>query len=237
MRCFYATLTLGVLLLQCSSVVRGDEGVCQNDGDPSCSTLEDGDDEVASSAFIQHKRKVGKMDAGTEASIPKNKWNNNERNNNDGRTVFELQDGDPCGISADKACIWSPNYPSEYGDDEDCNIRVVNTDWSNMKLNVSGFRTESGYDILTINGVDRSGSWSPPADLVPEGRIVWDSDYSSTKKGWKMCAESTAPSTVAPTAPPAVPPVIIRGAPGPPGRDGPLGERGVPGPPGPRGPA
>jgi hypothetical protein len=58
-----------------------------------------------------------------------------------------------CTATAE-GCITSPNWPANYGNSESCAI-VVGTD---VSLMVQSFATESGYDLLSVNGVQYSGS-------------------------------------------------------------------------------
>jgi len=92
----------------------------------------------------------------------------------------------------DNGCAMSPNYPSLYGNDESCTIRV---DIAAIgPLNVESFQTEHHYDKLKLNGRSYSGSQGPN-NVVPSGDITWSSDYSVKRSGWKICAGSTASST------------------------------------------
>eukprot|EP00038_Savillea_parva_P002056 m.110279 g.110279 ORF g.110279 m.110279 type:complete len:1744 (+) comp10710_c0_seq3:124-5355(+) len=61
----------------------------------------------------------------------------------------------------------------------------------------NGFQTESGYDILSINGRNYSGSNGPSnAYVYPNVNITWHSDYSITSQGFVVCAATTPMSTV-----------------------------------------
>ena len=73
-----------------------------------------------------------------------------------------------------------------------------------MPLNATLFRTESGYDKLTVNDVEHSGS-SGPDGITPAGTIVWSSDGSVTDIGWELCAPFT-PSPPSPPSSPSLPP-------------------------------
>ena len=50
-------------------------------------------------------------------------------------------------------CVRSKNYPDPYGNNEECRIQPVN-----KPLRVEFFDTEAGFDSLTINGVEYSGT-------------------------------------------------------------------------------
>ena len=77
--------------------------------------------------------------------------------------------------------IQSRNHPGSYGNNEACAI-----DANNVAFTVDAFSTESGYDFLTVGGVQYSGS-SGPASGSYSGTISWSSDYSVTNSGWKLC--------------------------------------------------
>ena len=53
-------------------------------------------------------------------------------------------------------------------------------------LTSSAFSTESGYDKLTVNGVQYSGSTGPYG--VVASSMTWSSDHSVVSPGWKICA-------------------------------------------------
>jgi len=78
-------------------------------------------------------------------------------------------------------CIQSNNHPGSYGNNEACTI-----DANSVSFTVDAFSTESGYDFLTVGGVQYSGT-SGPASGSYDGVISWSSDYSVTNSGWKLC--------------------------------------------------
>jgi len=78
-------------------------------------------------------------------------------------------------------CIQSNNHPGSYGDNEACTI-----DANTVSFTVDAFSTESGYDFLTVGGVQYSGT-SGPASGSYNGVISWSSDYSVSNSGWKLC--------------------------------------------------
>jgi len=88
--------------------------------------------------------------------------------------------GTGCEIDGD--CVQSKNHPSEYGNNEQCTIQL----YGNFALTTEAFSTESGYDTLTIGGTQYSGSSGPPSGSYT-GTILWASDYSVTRAGWRMC--------------------------------------------------
>ena len=93
----------------------------------------------------------------------------------------------------DASCLYSPNYPSNYGSSDSCEA-VSQVD---LTLYVVDFSTEKGYDVLTVNGVEYSGVTSPhDVAIQASSSITWSTDYGTTHKGWRMCSEE--PSTTTP---------------------------------------
>jgi len=95
---------------------------------------------------------------------------------------FEVTSG-PCKVDA--GCVTSPNYPKHYGYHEACTIEAPR-----IALALDSFETESHYDKLTVNGDAYSGE-KKPNDIVPVEAIHWTSDYSISRKGWKLCLAET----------------------------------------------
>eukprot|EP00976_Prorocentrum_cordatum_P009007 179251-Prorocentrum_minimum.AAC.1 len=92
----------------------------------------------------------------------------------------------PCTVTA-SGCFRSPHYPESYGSDEACTINVLR---DNVVLNVMAFDTESGYDDLSVNGVDYSGDItdSPAGVTVNTGTsITWSSDSTVQMAGFEIC--------------------------------------------------
>jgi len=91
------------------------------------------------------------------------------------------------GCEAVGDCVQSLNYPSNYGNREQCNIQL----FGDVAVKVDGsFETERNYDILTVGGTRYSGT--PPSNLdnldgTYTGAIGWSSDVSISKSGWKLC--------------------------------------------------
>jgi len=107
----------------------------------------------------------------------------------------------PCQLDAD-GCVYSPNYPSGYANEQSCDIRV-NPSQEASPIAVEAFHTEANYDLLVVNGVSYSGnlgSQGGPHGVIPSGAIQWSSDYSIVKTGWKLCADSPVTTVVATTA-------------------------------------
>jgi len=101
------------------------------------------------------------------------------------------------GCSTDEhSCVQTANYPSNYGDNQQCTITVA----SAGTINVDTFNTETRYDKLTIAGTVYMGSSGPEGLSVSAGdQLSWSSDTSATRAGWKLCFGTAAP-TSSPTA-------------------------------------
>jgi len=89
-------------------------------------------------------------------------------------------DGSGCEMSGN--CIQSNNHPSNYGNDQQCSIQLTD-----VSFTVEAFDTESRYDWLTVGGSRYSGTSGPASSSGYTGTITWESDYSVTKSGWKLC--------------------------------------------------
>jgi len=89
-------------------------------------------------------------------------------------------DGSGCEMSGN--CIQSNNHPSNYGNDQQCSIQLTD-----VSFTVEAFNTESRYDWLTVGGSRYSGTSGPASSSGYTGTITWESDYSVTKSGWKLC--------------------------------------------------
>ncbi|CAL1165853.1 unnamed protein product, partial [Cladocopium goreaui] len=90
-----------------------------------------------------------------------------------------------CRVDSD-GCLQSPRYPSSYRNSQNCEVTVA--DGNSKSINVKAFDTETGYDILEVNGRQYSGT-AGPNDVVPSGTITWSSDYSITAGGWRLCLQ------------------------------------------------
>jgi hypothetical protein len=101
---------------------------------------------------------------------------------------FQVNEG-PCTTTTDGTCFTSPGWPSTYGNSESCAI-VVGADAS---LVVQWFSTESDYDVLTVNGVQYSGSGVGLSGVVVHagGVISWSSDVSVNDAGFSICSGGT----------------------------------------------
>jgi hypothetical protein len=58
---------------------------------------------------------------------------------------------------------------------------------------VESFNTESGYDKLTVNGMEYDGT-TGPSGITPTTFIVWSSDSDATLGGWRLCMEEPMPT-------------------------------------------
>ena len=107
-----------------------------------------------------------------------------------GRALLEetmvVTSGD-CSIDSE-GCATSPNYPSDYGNNEQCEVSVP----SGSVVSAVDFETEHGYDFLNVNGAAYS-STSGPVFVAPLDTVSWISDGGVTTSGWKLCP-STMPS-------------------------------------------
>jgi hypothetical protein len=92
-----------------------------------------------------------------------------------------------CTVTSGGSCFQSVNYPSNYGDNEQCSIRVDGT-VNNEKLYSGFFLTENCCDKLTINGTQYKGSNGPSGVTVATNQVItWYTDGSATMKGFNIC--------------------------------------------------
>jgi len=89
-------------------------------------------------------------------------------------------EGTGCQVSGN--CISSKNHPSNYGNGEECSIQL----YGDVDISVEAFSTERSYDYLTMGGTRYSGTSGPQSGSYT-GVITWESDYSVTNSGWKLC--------------------------------------------------
>jgi hypothetical protein len=93
-------------------------------------------------------------------------------------------------------CVHSKNYPDTYGNNEECRIQPVN-----KPLRVEFFDTEAGFDSLTINGVEYSGTLTrsliPGDDPNPEGTFD-DYDYDAIYLGPSSGISVSFPDPIVP---------------------------------------
>ena len=94
-------------------------------------------------------------------------------------------------------CFRSPNYPSAYGSNETCTIKVQSDIGWNEQLLSFAFDTEFASDTLTIGGKTYSGAVGPQAVSITTGcgsicgsnldEFTWRSDGSTQKSGFNIC--------------------------------------------------
>lgn len=69
-----------------------------------------------------------------------------------------------------QGCVSSYNYPNNYGSNQVCTITapVVGS-----KIEVISFTTESGCDLLTVNGDEYDGTSGPTNVVLTSAQITW----------------------------------------------------------------
>jgi hypothetical protein len=92
--------------------------------------------------------------------------------------TFTVNSG-PCIVT--NGCVQSPNYPSAYGDSQNCSFSVA----ASREIIAESFQTESSYDWLTVSGVHYSGIDAPSGTVAED--IFWTSDSTIGSKGWRLC--------------------------------------------------
>ena len=97
--------------------------------------------------------------------------------------LFEIASG-ACTVYNSARCFRSPSYPSDYAINQQCTI----TAREQVTLSVVAFSTETGYDNLTVNGVQYSGTSGPGGVQVVAGAtITFTSDHSGVYSGFEIC--------------------------------------------------
>jgi len=111
--------------------------------------------------------------------------------------------GSGCTKSESNSCVSSLNYPSPYGNQEECYITLL----TDVELTVnSNFNVEKNYDYLTYSKeaptFESIHMWKAsdiPKTMKKDEGITWRTDGSVTKTGWKICfARSNSEVTTAP---------------------------------------
>jgi len=101
--------------------------------------------------------------------------------------MWVLESG-PCTQAG--PCIYSPNFPENYGSSQRCEIYVP--PGVTKAISVAAFDTEADHDYLWVNGIGYSGRYrDTPAGVTPSSNITWSSDSSVAKSGWELCLGST----------------------------------------------
>ena len=87
-----------------------------------------------------------------------------------------------CNVQGD--CVSSNNYPSNHGNSESCEIRML----QDASLSVGAtFSLETCCDHLMIQGLDVESSDAVPATLSSGETFTWSTDGSVTSEGWQIC--------------------------------------------------
>lgn len=89
-------------------------------------------------------------------------------------------------------CVRSANFPADYHVGEACTMTPL---WLPMDVTATAFATEAGYDIMTVEGVEYSGSAGPDTVRLTQP-FHWRSDGSTNDAGWEVCATTPMPSTM-----------------------------------------
>ncbi|XP_066263243.1 deleted in malignant brain tumors 1 protein-like [Branchiostoma lanceolatum] len=115
-----------------------------------------------------------------------------------------------CGGSltaSDEGTVTSPNYPSDYGNNENCEWTITAPEGSTVRLTFDSFNLENGWDFLNIYDGDSDTAsliWSLSGDMsVIPGPITstsnmilvrFTSDGSTTAQGFQFSfTDATAP--------------------------------------------
>ena len=97
-----------------------------------------------------------------------------------------------CHISDGGRCV-SDGY-GNYGNNEHCTIMALRS----LVATATEFDTESCCDFLTIGGTQYSGFQGPRGLPLAQGTVlVWTSDASDTKAGFKLCAVESGSFAIA----------------------------------------
>ncbi|KAK3233578.1 hypothetical protein CYMTET_56136 [Cymbomonas tetramitiformis] len=94
-----------------------------------------------------------------------------------------------CYTSSDGRCLYSPNYPNNYGNYENCQASVHGSG----TLSAVAFETESRYDYLYIDSAEFDGSDGPTNVPVDSSSLLrFTSDGSETHSGFEVCIEQVS---------------------------------------------
>jgi hypothetical protein len=101
-------------------------------------------------------------------------------------TYFAVKSGGT-GCTVVDNCMYSPNYPSNYNDNDSCEFSVI----TGTRLNVVAFQLESCCDYVYVGGVGYNGATGPSNVYVSSGdSITFATDGSVTYSGFEICAAS-----------------------------------------------
>jgi hypothetical protein len=109
-----------------------------------------------------------------------------------GEGLFVVNSG-LCTVASDATCFRSPNYPSNYSNNQWCTITVAAH--AQITLSVTAFDVEyhstCAYDWLKVNGPlgqKYCGTYGPEGVQVAAGYpIYFASDYMATRSGFEIC--------------------------------------------------
>ena len=85
---------------------------------------------------------------------------------------------------SDATCFRSPNYPSNYGNNQRCNITVAAHE--QVTLSVTAFDTDY-TDRLIVNGVLYYYSFGPDGVQVAAGAYITFRSSSASYSGFEIC--------------------------------------------------
>ena len=91
-----------------------------------------------------------------------------------------------CTVASDATCFRSPNYPSNYGNNQQCTITVAAHE--EVTLSVTAYSTGLWYDSLTVNDEQYDGTSGPEGVHVAAGSTIYfASDGAVTSSGFEIC--------------------------------------------------
>eukprot|EP00405_Crypthecodinium_cohnii_P024154 CAMPEP_0206488530 /NCGR_PEP_ID=MMETSP0324_2-20121206/42486_1 /ASSEMBLY_ACC=CAM_ASM_000836 /TAXON_ID=2866 /ORGANISM="Crypthecodinium cohnii, Strain Seligo" /LENGTH=264 /DNA_ID=CAMNT_0053967609 /DNA_START=27 /DNA_END=818 /DNA_ORIENTATION=+ len=93
-----------------------------------------------------------------------------------------------CQIDAEEPeCVMSPNYPNNYGNNEYCEMRLL--DDTMRWVDTTAFDVELCCDYISIGTRHFNGRASGTLrGLYFNDTVFWTSDYSVNYTGWRFCA-------------------------------------------------
>jgi len=124
-------------------------------------------------------------------------------------TIFEVLSGD-CKTLEGGRCVASSNWPEDYNDDDECDIRAPTRGVVHPKVKfvTKNWNTEGCCDKLTVGDRVYGGDSikdGPDKEIEEPITMEWRTDFSSSASGWKVCVED-----VPPAPPPPPPPLCLQ---------------------------